>query len=278
MYDNRDNIDFAHTNTRKLFASIFFPTLLGMLFSMAFIFTDGIFVGHGIGSHGLAAINLIGPIMMLINGLGMMLGVGVSVVAAIHMSQNNIKAARINVTQAYMAGILIAFIVGLFCYIFPDTVLQLLGVKNNSGLYTFAREYYLWFLPTCLLMMVETIGLFVIRLDGSPRYAMLSFGELLHGCILHAFPHQDLETLPPQEQHDKHTTGFAQCGVHDKGGKLVVGRRAGGGRDDADGQPCVHELSGRRRSSCIQRGMLPIPLSVYDIQCRSAIGTAHYQL
>ena len=63
MYDNRDNIDFAHTNTRKLFASIFFPTLLGMLFSMAFIFTDGIFVGHGIGSHGLAAINLIGPIM-----------------------------------------------------------------------------------------------------------------------------------------------------------------------------------------------------------------------
>jgi putative MATE family efflux protein len=174
MYDNRDNIDFAHTNTRKLFASIFFPTLLGMLFSMAFIFTDGIFVGHGIGSHGLAAINLIGPIMMLINGLGMMLGVGVSVVAAIHMSQNNIKAARINVTQAYMAGILIAFIVGLFCYIFPDTVLQLLGVKNNSGLYPFAREYYLWFLPTCLLMMVETIGLFVIRLDGSPRYAMLS--------------------------------------------------------------------------------------------------------
>ena len=124
MYDNRDNIDFAHTNTRKLFASIFFPTLLGMLFSMAFIFTDGIFVGHGIGSHGLAAINLIGPIMMLINGLGMMLGVGVSVVAAIHMSQNNIKAARINVTQAYIAGILIAFIVGLFCYIFPDTVLQ----------------------------------------------------------------------------------------------------------------------------------------------------------
>ena len=105
MYDNRDRIDFAHMNIGKLFASLFFPTLLGMLFSMAFIFTDGIFVGHGIGSHGLAAINLVGPMMMLINGLGMMLGMGASVVAAIHLAHGNIKAARINVTQAFGAGV-----------------------------------------------------------------------------------------------------------------------------------------------------------------------------
>ena len=90
-----------------MFASIFFPTLLGMLFNMAFLLTDGIFVGHGIGSYGLASINLIAPIMMLINGLGMMMGLGVSVVAAIHLSKGNNKAARINVTQAFGAGIFI---------------------------------------------------------------------------------------------------------------------------------------------------------------------------
>ena len=50
MYDNRDNIDFGKTSIGRLFASIFFPTLLGMLFNMAFLLTDGIFVGHGIGS------------------------------------------------------------------------------------------------------------------------------------------------------------------------------------------------------------------------------------
>ena len=148
MYDNRDHIDFAHDNIGRLFASLFFPTMLGMLFNMAFIFTDGIFVGHGIGGHGLAAINLIGPIMMLINGLGMMLGVGVSVVAAIHMAHCNVKAARINVTQAFIAGISCSVLMGTLCY--------------------------MWFLPTCLLNMITEIGLFVIRLDGSPRFAMLS--------------------------------------------------------------------------------------------------------
>lgn len=172
MFDNRDSIDFAHANIGQLFASMFFPTLLGMLFSMAFIFTDGIFVGHGIGGHGLAAINLIGPIMMLINGLGMMLGVGASVVAAIHLSHGNVKAARINVTQAFAAGISFSVLMGTVCYLFPNTVLTLLGA--DGALYSFAREYYVWFLPTCLLNMVTEIGLFAIRLDGSPRFAMLS--------------------------------------------------------------------------------------------------------
>lgn len=172
MYDNRDRIDFAHTNIGKLFASLFFPTLLGMLFSMAFIFTDGIFVGHGIGSHGLAAINLVGPMMMLINGLGMMLGMGASVVAAIHLAHGNVKAARINVTQAFGAGISCSLLMAVLCYVFPHAVLTLLGAEGT--LYPYALEYYLWFMPTCLLNMVSVLGMFVIRLDGSPRYAMMS--------------------------------------------------------------------------------------------------------
>ena len=90
MIDHRDSIDFANTNIKKLFGQFFFPTRLGMLFSMAFILTDGIFVGNGIGPHGLAAINLVAPIFMLASGLGMMFGMGASVVAAIHLSQNNV--------------------------------------------------------------------------------------------------------------------------------------------------------------------------------------------
>lgn len=172
MFDNRDSIDFANADIGRLFASLFFPTLLGMLFNMAFIFTDGIFVGHGIGDYGLAAINLIGPIMMLINGVGMMLGVGASVVGAIHLSRDNVKAARINVTQAFTSGISFSMLIGAGCYLFPDTVLNLLGA--DGALYPYAREYYMWFLPTCLLNMISEIGLFAIRLDGSPRFAMLS--------------------------------------------------------------------------------------------------------
>ena len=131
MKDNRDSIDFRNEEIGKLFGQFFFPTLLGMVFNMAFIITDGIFVGHGIGPQGLAAINLVGPIMMLINGLGMMFGVGVSVVAAIHLAKGNTKAARLNTTQAFIAGTMVSVLIGTLCYCFPHTVLTLLGADGT---------------------------------------------------------------------------------------------------------------------------------------------------
>ena len=172
MFDNRDNIDFGNTNIPKLFRSVFIPTLLGMLFNMAFIITDGIFVGHGIGAYGLATINLIAPIMMLINGIGMMFGIGVSVVAAIHLGKENVKAARINVTQSFIAATCVGIILAIILYAFPNIVLRIVGTSDQ--LYFSTREYYLWFLPTCLLLLIQTLGMFVIRLDGSPTFAMIS--------------------------------------------------------------------------------------------------------
>ncbi|MBQ2508340.1 MAG: MATE family efflux transporter [Bacteroidales bacterium] len=171
-YDNRDCIDFENGNVHQLFRSLFIPTLLGMLFNIAFTLTDGIFVGHGIGAVGLASINLIAPVMLLVNGMGAMLGIGVSVVASIHLSRKNNKAARINVTQAFGTAIITGTLLGALLYAMPNTVMHLLGVSDT--LHDATREYYLWFIPTCLLMLVETMGMYVIRLDGSPRYAMLS--------------------------------------------------------------------------------------------------------
>ena len=169
-YDNRDSIDFAKSDIPQLFRSIFIPTLLGMLFNVAFTLTDGIFVGNGVGPQGLASVNLVAPIMMIMTGLGMMFGIGSSVVAAIHLSQENRKAARINVTQAFWAGGILALLLGVVLYLFSRNVLVLLGVTPE--LMDMVQEYYVWFIPTCLFLMFQIIGEFVIRLDGSPRYAM----------------------------------------------------------------------------------------------------------
>ncbi len=169
-FDNRDSIDFGKEEIPKLFRTIFVPTLLGMLFNVAFTLTDGIFVGNGIGPDGLASINLSCPIMMIITGLGIMFASGSSVVAAIHLAKDNKKAAQIIITQAYISSILIASIVILFLIFFSDSILLMIGVTNN--LFELAEEYYFWFLPTCLFLMIQIVGEYIIRLDGSPKYAM----------------------------------------------------------------------------------------------------------
>ena len=100
----KDSIDFGSMEISKLFRKLLIPTVLGMVFSAVFVITDGIFVGKGIGSDALAAVNITAPLFLISTGIGLMFGVGASVVASIHLSQGKQKSARINVTQAVVVS------------------------------------------------------------------------------------------------------------------------------------------------------------------------------
>ena len=60
---------------------MFFPTLLGLIFNALITIVDCIFVGQGVGPDGIAAVNIIAPLYMVVTGTGLMSGIGTSVVA-----------------------------------------------------------------------------------------------------------------------------------------------------------------------------------------------------
>ena len=72
----RDSIDFGRSKVEPLFHSIFYPTLLSMVFASLFTVADGIFVGQGVGSDALAAINIVAPLFLMTTGIALMFGVG----------------------------------------------------------------------------------------------------------------------------------------------------------------------------------------------------------
>ena len=166
----RDAIDLKTLNVFTLFSKYFVPTLLGMLGMSAVTAIDGIFVGQGVGSDGIAAVNISIPLLMIFTGVGLMIGVGCSVVASIQSARGKFRTARINVTQALVAVTVFASIPSLVALIFPDTLLRLLGA--SAYLLPQAREYMLWSVPSWLFTMWVAVSLFVIRLDGRPRLAM----------------------------------------------------------------------------------------------------------
>ena len=98
--NERDAIDFGKENIPKLFRQMLIPTIIGMLFAASMTITDGIFVGRFVGSDALASVNIVAPFFMLATGIGLMFGVGVSVVASVHLSRGRVKAPNINITQA----------------------------------------------------------------------------------------------------------------------------------------------------------------------------------
>ena len=171
MEKMRDSIDFKNMDIATLFRKLLLPTVLGMIFSALSVITDGIFVGKGIGSDALAAVNIVAPLWLFSTGIGLMFGVGASVVASIHLSHNKPKVARINITQSIVVSSLLLMCTStLFC-LFAPQVVHLLG--GSERLEPLAVEYMLWFVPFSAFTALLNSGMFFLRLDGSPNFAML---------------------------------------------------------------------------------------------------------
>ena len=166
----RDKLDFGNERIGRLFRAMFFPTLIGMLFNSVLNLCDGMFVGHGVGSNGLAAINIVAPLFLICTGIGLMFGIGASVVGSIRLAEGNVKAARIIMTQAYIAGAVIFGVVIAVSLLFTRHVLYALGC--SPALESLASDYLLWLLPGLMFFYVQCVGMMLIRLDGSPKFAM----------------------------------------------------------------------------------------------------------
>ena len=157
-------------NIPRLYGKIFFPTLFGMVASVVNTIIDGIFVGRGVGSDAIAAVNIIAPLFMVVTGLSLMFGVGSSVVASVHLSQNKGKAANINITQAFGVASFFMLILSSLFTVFATSVAGFMG--SSERLLPYATAYLTFLAPSFVFLLISSIGLFVIRLDGSPKYAM----------------------------------------------------------------------------------------------------------
>ena len=166
----RDEIDFGKQSISKLFKKILIPTLWGMLSTALFIITDGIFVGKGVGNTALAAVNIVAPFYSVASSIGLMLGMGGSIIASIHLANKKFKTAQLVVTQAAATVIIVLAIITVLSLLFIDSLLVTIGASPE--LLPLARAYAYGMIPFLITGGLINSIPFFIRLDGSPNYAM----------------------------------------------------------------------------------------------------------
>lgn len=96
--------------------------ILGMIGSSGAILADTFFVSHRLGSEGLAALNIAIAIFGLLNGLGMMIGIGGATRYSIYKAQQRHGEANQTFTLSFQMT------VGLGCLFF------FMGLYGASGL------------------------------------------------------------------------------------------------------------------------------------------------
>lgn len=154
----------------RLFTKMFFPTLLGMFSGSVMNITDGMFVGQRVGSDALAAINIAAPVFMLVTGIALMFGIGASVRASISLAQGKTKEANREITTSLLVAVTVVTLLSAIILLNLDTMAYLFG--STDRLLPLVKEYMLWVTVGMPASCVLFAGMFYVRLDGAPKFAM----------------------------------------------------------------------------------------------------------
>ena len=74
---------------RVLLLSFSIPAIIGMLVMALYNITDRIFVGHGVGAEGIAAIAVTMPVVMTFMAASMLIGIGANALFSIKLGEGN---------------------------------------------------------------------------------------------------------------------------------------------------------------------------------------------
>ena len=144
--------------------------VLGMIGLSCYILADTFFVSKGLGTNGLAALNLAIPIYSFIHGSGLMIGIGGGTKYSIqknYESPQNLHAIFTN--SIYFAAILAVFfvMVGLF---FTEPIVALFGA--DAAVFAMTQTYIQVILLFAPAFLANNVLLSFVRNDGAPQLSM----------------------------------------------------------------------------------------------------------
>ena len=155
---------------RKAFFQAVLPSMLAFALSGVYAIVDGFFLGHAMGDHALAAVNMAYPITAFLQAVGTGIGMGGAVCYAISLGRRRIILARKYFGMMVLA--LVACGIGLtvlFLTLAPS-VLSLFGAQGT--IFALGQEYLRYISFGALFQVLGTGLVPLIRNMGGAVFAM----------------------------------------------------------------------------------------------------------
>lgn len=148
------------------------PTVLSQCAFFLFTIVDGIFVGRGVGTDALGAVNIAQPLVMVIGAVFMLTTIGGVTITAIRIGRKDYEGANQSFMHATAATVIVAVFFTLVGTVFTKPFAVLLGA---SGVYVeMVCDYLFWYtaftIPSALAATLQGFG----RNDGAPVFVMVS--------------------------------------------------------------------------------------------------------
>lgn len=158
------------------------PTILSGISMVLLTVVDGIFVGRGVGTDALGAVNIALPFIMIVNALFMLITIGGITIAAIRLGRKDTTGANQVFVSSVIAMAVVSATLSLISVFFPDQLTRLLGA--NDTFQGMTSEYIFWY---GLFIIPSGLGIALqgfCRNDGSP---ILVSAAVITGTIVNIF-------------------------------------------------------------------------------------------
>ncbi len=183
----RNKIDLEHDKVEGLFFKYFLPTVSAMMVTGIYIVFDGIFVGKGVGSDGLAAVNTVIPFFSIVSGIGLMFGIGASTICYIKIARKDFEDANKVFSLSLKALIAIILAISIVFIIFAYQMAS--ALKVSTEILEDAIIYFRIIALYGVIFASNTYLGFFVRLEGAPKVAMVSMitGALINIVLDYIF-------------------------------------------------------------------------------------------
>lgn len=141
-------------------------SVLSTLALSAYILADTLFVANGVGNLGLTALNIALPLFNLINGLGLLLGMGGATLFSLKGGKNNYFS------QLFATAIVIGLIFSCASIFWVTPIAKLLGA--SSATLPLTVTYLRFVLLLAPFFILNNLVLAFVRNDGNPQLAMMA--------------------------------------------------------------------------------------------------------
>lgn len=154
------------------FARYTILSVLGTLGVSCYILADTFFVSKGLGTNGLAALNLAIPVYNFIHGTGLMLGMGGATKFSVCKSQGKDEEVNRIYTNTIYLAILFSAAFALLGFFFSNRLSVLLGA--DVSILEMTDTYLRWLLLFAPAFVLNDVLLCFVRNDDGPQLSMIA--------------------------------------------------------------------------------------------------------
>ena len=164
-------ITMTETKISKLITMLAIPTVISMLVTALYNFGDTYFVTSLNNDTITAAVNVVFPLMTIIQAIGFMIGMGAGSIIARLLGKHLDKEASKVASSALFSAILVGSIIMTFGLIFIDPLMHL--IRASDTVMPYARSYAFYIILSAPIMMASFALNNCLRAEGKAKLSTI---------------------------------------------------------------------------------------------------------